>query len=259
MNNQIKVGYDQKTKRLILNSPFHLVDVLRGFPSRRFDPKSKTWRVPLLKSNILHLDKIRHRYDFVFDDSAQDALHRNEELTAKPVYVPFPRHLYNFKKSKTGFQPMEHQDKMLDLSYGLKASAWFAKMGTGKTFAAIHLAMARWLGGEIDAAVIICPSTLRRTWLKEFTKYATAPYDFRIHETSGKWYKEFCEQKRSDTLPVLAVSVEGLGVSKSLYDSVCAFYAQSKRIMTVCDESSRIKNPDAIRTNRVIQLGAVSE
>jgi SNF2 family DNA or RNA helicase len=259
MNNQIKVGYDQKTKRLVLNSPFHLVDVARGFPSRRFDPKSKTWRVPLLKSNVIHFDKIRQRYDFVLDDHACEAIRRHEELMAKPAYVPFPRHLYDFKRSKTGYEPMEHQDKMLDLSYGLKASAWFAKMGTGKTFAAIHLMMARWEGGEIDAAVIICPSTLRRTWLKEFAKYATKPYDFRIHETSGKWYAEFCADNSKDVLRVLAVSVEGLGVSKSLYDSVCAFYAQGKRIMTVCDESSRIKNPDAIRTNRVIQLGAVSE
>lgn len=77
MNNQIKVSYDQKTKRLVLNSPFHLVDVARGFPSRRFDPKSKTWRIPLLKSNVIHFDKIRHRYDFVLDDHAREAIRRH--------------------------------------------------------------------------------------------------------------------------------------------------------------------------------------
>ncbi len=259
MNNQIKITYDQKSKRLVFQSPFHLVDVLRSFPSRRFDPKSKTWRVPLLKSNINHLNEIKNKYDILFDDEAKRAVTNHEALMAKPVYVPFPRHLYDFKKSPTGFTPMEHQDKMLDLSYGLKASAWFAKMGTGKTFAAIHLAMARWRGGEIDALVIICPSTLRRTWLKEFAKYATSLYDFKIHETSGRWYAEFCADRPTDTLQVLAVSVEGLGVSTSLYDSVCAFFANGKRIMIICDESSRIKNPEAIRTKRVIELGAVAQ
>jgi len=259
INNQIITTYDAKTRRLVMNAPFHLADAIRGFPSRRFDPKHKVWKLPLIKGNINHLDRVKGVYEFRFHPDAMDAINNHVKLMEAPKKVPFPAHVYDFSKSKAGFMPMEHQQKMLDLSWGLPASAWFAKMGTGKTFTAIHLAMARWIAGEIDAVVIICPSTLRRTWLKEFGKYATRPYDFHIHDPKSKAYREFCADRPTDRLQVLAVSVEGLGISAALYDSVCGYYANGRRIMTICDESSRIKNPDAKRTERAIQLGAVSK
>lgn len=259
LNNTIKVGFDAKTCRLVMAVPFFLADVARSFPSRRFDARTKTWRMPLNKSNIKHLSDIRHRYAFQMDEAADVAIKDLDRLTAAPKLIPFPRHVYDFTRSKSGFAPMQHQDRMLDLAWGLKSCAWFAKMGTGKTFAAIHLAMARYIAGQIDAVMIICPSTLRRTWEKEFAKYATRKYDFRIHETKAPWMKEFSSGPSIDGLPVLAVSVEGLGISEASYQSVCQFLTGGRRVMTICDESSRIKNPDAKRTKRAIQLGAASE
>lgn len=257
MNNPT-LKFDPKTKRLVMSVPFYLSDIARDFPSRRFEPKTKTWRLPLVKSNVMHLREVRDKFSIQVDPSAQAALDDYERLTAAPKKVPFPYHVYDFTKSQTGWTPMEHQKTMLDLSWGLKASAWFAKMGTGKTFAAIHLAMARWIAGEIDALVIICPSTLRSVWRKELAKFATAPYEFRSHESRAAWYGDYCRDRPRDRLQVLAVSVEGLGVSAGLYDSVCQFYSHGKRIFTICDESSRIKSPDAKRTERTISLGAVS-
>lgn len=257
--NKITIKFDQKTRRLVMTVPFYLADVAREFPSRRFEPKTKTWRLPLVKSNVQHLAEVRRKYDFDITSDAQAAIDDYEKLTAAPKKVPFPQHVYDFTKSQTGFKPMAHQVTMLDTSWGLKASAWFAKMGTGKTFATIHLAFARWVAGEIDAVVIICPSTLRSVWRKEFAKFATGPYEFRSHEQRSTWYDEYCRDTPRDRLQVLAVSVEGLGISTGLYDSVCQFYAHGKRIFTVCDESSRIKNPDAKRTERTIELGRVSD
>jgi len=261
MKNDIDVTFDTKTRRLVFKAPFHMSDVVRGFPSRRFDPKGKVWKVPLVKANINHLREVFHLYPFNVSTEAQAACADHEALMAGPKYVPFPRHIYDFKKSQLKYDPMQHQDKMLDLAYGLKASAWFAKMGTGKTFAAVHLAMARWAAGQIDAVMIICPSTLRRTWLKELAKYATYDYDFRIHETKAPWLKEFYATRAQfgkDALPILAVSVEGLGVSEALYDSACGFLV-SRHVMVICDESSRIKNPEAKRTKRTIDIGAAAE
>lgn len=257
MNNSIEVSFDEKTRRLVMKSGFHLADVMREYPSRRFNPKDKTWRMPLVRANVLHLRDTLRRYDYKIDTGAQEAVRLFDEANAGPKYMPFPRHVYDFTKSHTRFSPMVHQDKMLDLSYGLEASAWFAKMGTGKTFAAVHLAMARWKAGEIDAVMIICPSTLRRTWMKELAKYATCEYDFRIHDTKASWLREFYTAMPKDKLPILAVSVEGLGVSESLFNSAYC-YLSGRRVMTICDESSRIKNPDAKRTKRAIEIGAKS-
>ncbi len=255
MNNQVKVDYDPKTRRLKMTCPFFLADAMRNFPARKFDPKSKTWRMPLTRGNIEHLDKSKHIIDYVITEAANAAIRDYAELTRGPVYQPFPYHLYDFKQSATGFLPMDHQRRMLDKVWALPSAAWFAKMGTGKTFAAVHLACARFKAGLIDSVVIICPSTLRSTWRKELQKYATTEVDYRIHETKASWYKAFCDpnNRRSGVLQILAVSVEGLGVSPALYDSVCGFFI-GRDIMVINDESSRIKNPAAARTKRTIEL-----
>lgn len=253
MKNHIDVTYDGRTKRLILDAPFHLGDAIRGFPSRRFDPKSRKWRVPLVRANLLHLDTIKHRYDFRFDDAAVAAVMDQEALMAKPKLIPFPLS-YDFTRAAVKYSPMGHQSKMLDMAWGLPACAWFAKMGTGKSFTAIHLAFARFQAGQIDAVMILCPSTLRLTWMKELAKYATGEYNFRVHDTKAKWMPDFCRPGKRKELRILAVSVEGLGVSEALYDSACGFLP-GNRVMVINDESSRIKNPDAKRTQRAINIG----
>lgn len=258
LSNTIHVDYDQKSRRLKMAYPFFLADAARNFPSRRFDPKSKTWRMPLVRSNIDHLHSTKHLYMYNFTDEAASAIRNHEVLMAGPIYQPFPYHLYDFTKSKTAYLPMDHQRKMLDKAWNLSAVAWFAKMGTGKTFAAIHLACARFKAGLIDSIVIICPSTLRVTWRKELAKYATVEYDFRIHDTKSKSQQEFYSDHRSGVLQVLAVSVEGLGVSPTLYDSVCGFFPH-RDVMVICDESSRIKNPSAKRTERTIEFRDASK
>jgi SNF2 family DNA or RNA helicase len=252
----IKVGFDKKTLRLVMSTGFSLNDVIRGFPSRRFDPKSKTWRVPLVAANIRHFNETKHLYPYVLDEAAAGAVQDFEFLTAKPVHIPFPRS-YDFSKAKVPYEPKAHQWKMLDHSWNLPRSGWIAKMGTGKTFAAIHLAFQRWRAGQIDAAVIICPSTLRTVWKKELAKFATDEYEYLIHETKSAAYDWFIDSRPKDKLQFLAVSAEGLGVSEKLYQSACKFYLD-RRVMSIADESSRFKNPSAKRTERAITMGAAS-
>lgn len=250
----VKVDYDPKTRRLKMTCPFFLADAMRNFPARKFDPKSKTWRMPLTRGNIEHLTNTKHVIDYAVSEDAKKAIKDYEQLTAGPVYVPFPYHLYDFTSSATGYAPMAHQRRMLDKAWNLESCAWFAKMGTGKTFAAVHLACARFKAGLIDSIVIVCPSTLRATWRKELVKYATVDYDFRIHDTKASWYRDFCRlDQRDGRLQILAVSVEGLGVSAGLFDSVCGFFI-GRNVMVINDESSRIKNPAALRTKRTIEF-----
>jgi SNF2 family DNA or RNA helicase len=250
--NQIKVTFDLKTKKLVMASAFHLADVMREFPSRRFDPKTKTWRMPLVAANVRHFHSVSHKYSFSLSPEALTAIQDHEKLSSGPSYIPFPRHVYSFGN----LSPFQHQDEMLDMAWNLPAVAWFAEMGTGKTFATIHLAFARFKAGLIDRLCIVAPSTLRRTWLKELAKYATSEYDYRIHSTSDRGYAEWCKTSDPGTLKILGVSVEGLGVSQGLYESATMFIRG--RTMTVVDESSRIKNPKALRTERTIQIGAAS-
>lgn len=254
MHSQIKVEYVEKTKKLALTSGFHMADVLREFPSRRFDPKSKRWMLPLVAANIRHFESVRHKYEFVVTEPAAIALNNFEVLNRGPVHVPFPVHAYKFPN----LQPYEHQLGMLNDAWGLNCFAWFAEMGTGKTFTTIHYAIARFLAGEIDQVCIVAPSTLRRTWRKELAKYCHITYDYRIHDPKDSGYERWLATKpENGTLRILGVSVEGLGVSENLWKSATRFLSTG-RTLTVVDESSRIKNHKALRTQRCIEMGAES-
>lgn len=258
----IKVGFDPKGKKLIMGFPFAFNDLARRFPSRRFDPKTKMWKMGLTKGNLAELTLQRINTPYLLDDDAEQALKDFSQLTAPIRYIDFPRFGYDFTKSTTQFVPFKHQWKALDKTWNLKSAMWMMKMGTGKTFGAIHLACARFQLGLIDAVGIVCPSTLRPTWRKEFKKYATSEYDFVIHDSQSRvvedWIRETRHEPTPGVLPVLAISVEGLGVSAKLYDSACGFF-HGRRVMLVIDESSRIKNPDALRTNRTIEFQPVTE
>lgn len=251
----IKVDYDSRTLRLVMTGPFYCSDILRSFPSRRFEPKSKTWRMPLVKQNINHLTELINK-KLIQDvtPKAAQVLLDYDRLTQGPVYQPFPMSYFDGLDKR----PFPHQEDMLNKGWALNGFAVFAEMGTGKTFTTIAMLMARFSRNQIQRAVIICPETLRRTWRKEFAKYARPDtYDIRDHATSDKRLMEWA----TDGVPklkVLLVSVEGLGISAKLYDSVCAFYVGFNRIATIVDESSRIKNPQAVRTKRAIELGALS-
>jgi SNF2 family DNA or RNA helicase len=249
MSNAIKVTYDQKTKRLVMSSGFHMADVMREYPSRRFNPKDKTWRMPIVKANLTHFLETRHKYDYELDPLAIGAMMEHESLMAGPTYKLFPEvHLGVMNKT-----PMDHQWNMLNKGWNLNAYALFAAMGTGKTYTTIATALVRWKLGQIDRLAIICPATLRRTWEKEFKKHSSKDFvDFRYHDTADKSMPGWAMAPNKQ-LKVLAISVEGLGISEKMYDAACAFFTGPKT-MVVCDESSRIKNPDAKRTERSIAL-----
>lgn len=246
----IRVTYNPKNRRLGMAVSFLMSDIVRSFPNRRFVPKTKTWEVPLVKANVNHFESIKHKYAWEFDQGAEEALANFQQLTAGPVYKPFPAELIPELMQKP---PMDHQWAVLDRGWNLPGLAIFAAMGTGKTYCTIATALARWKLGQIDRLAIICPATLQRTWRKEFKKWAKGDiFDIRAHSTSDRGMAAWA-QGRSDKLKILTISVEGLGISEKMFDAACAFFIGG-RTMISCDESSRIKNPDAKRTERAIAL-----
>ena len=257
ISNTIEVDYDPKNKRLLFKGAFYLLDVFRSFPSRRFDPKAKVWRVPLVKQNLVHFENtVKNRYNVSISEQALAAIKDLESLTAKPVYLPYPVQYAERMK----LPPLEHQWSMLDRGWNLRAYALFAAMGTGKTYTTIATAMGRFWDDQIDSLTIISPQTLHNTWRKEFAKYAPAG-SYAIHQVvSGR--ADLIDDHfdlHHGKLRVYLVSVEGLGISEKYYDTVCGVTLRGRSRMVVCDESSRIKNPDAKRTERTIKIASACQ
>lgn len=249
----IEVDFDTKKQRLVMKGPMWLVDVLRSFPSRRFEPKSKAWMMPLTKQNVSHLQELQGVAVRV-SDAAQAAIADLERLTAPPVYTPLPGKWWETQK----FGPLPHQGPMINRGWSLKGYALFAAMGTGKTFATVNTAMARHAYCGLRTLFVICPATLQRTWEKEFSKWAD-PDKFTVRRlrTGDKGMLAWLQEDRH-RLHVVLVSVEGLGISDKFYDTLCGTISAAKfngPMMGVVDESSRIKNPSAVRTKRVIEVG----
>jgi SNF2 family DNA or RNA helicase len=252
IDNIIKVDYDADKRRLVMLGGFHLLDVFRSFPSRRFDPKTKAWRMPLVKQNLNHFNAIRDRYQWKLTPEAIGAMMDFDRITAAPVYSPVPRLAFH----GSPYQPMEHQWDMMDKGWDLNGYALFAAMGTGKTFVGVNLARMRFEGRRINRLIVICPQTLRTTWRREFEKYAPGLADCYFHGGNNHAaYKYWCDDiSQTKQLKVLLVSVEGLGISERLADSVFSFFQPDSQVMVICDESSRIKNPSAKRTERTINI-----
>lgn len=134
---------------------------------------------------------------------------------------------------------------MIELNYGLynhqreafeklrkfKVGALFMDMGTGKTRTALELIKDKVNAGKVDKVIWACPC-LAKTNIKN----------------------ELYKQVKSGHEHFMIVGIESLSSSVRL-NSYLYYYVQDHRCLIVCDESSKIKNFDAKRSQNLIRLG----
>lgn len=109
----------------------------------------------------------------------------------------------------------------------LKVGALFCSMGTGKTKMALDLIVSKL--HKIDYALWICPCSLKA----------------EIESERQKWYPQ---------LVLDVVGCESIGSSDRIYLELIK-KIDGKRTFIVVDESLKIKNRHAKRTERIIKLG----
>ena len=124
----------------------------------------------------------------------------------------------------------EHQQAAFDKLSKLRAGALFMPMGTGKTKVALDLVTAQ--QDNFDVVIWIAPASLLRekSYLSEISKWG-------------------CYL----TKPIVFYSIEGVASSDRKYLEMRTL-AESKRSFCVVDESITIKNTDAGRTKRLLNM-----
>lgn len=127
--------------------------------------------------------------------------------------------------------------------------ALFHVMGAGKTLSTIALANLRREAGLIDSVLIVCPTSIKGVWSKEYDRYSALKAQVQVLEAGGKLEKW-------TGFPVLVVGTEALSQGGA-YDKAMEFLS-GRRCMTVVDESSNIKNHSANRTERCFSIGEQS-
>lgn len=126
---------------------------------------------------------------------------------------------------------MNNQEKAFEKLSKLKVGAIFSETGTGKTKVALDLMASK--VHKVDYFLWICPFSIKH----------------EIEAEKEKWHPE---------LEFDVVGVESLGQSDRIYLQTMK-KMENKKCFIVVDESLKIKNIEAKRTQRVLKLGQMAE
>jgi SNF2 family DNA or RNA helicase len=161
---------------------------------------------------------------------------------------------YKFKT-----KPFAHQLKALEISWDKKVFAYFMEMGTGKSKVLIDNMSMLYDKGHINGALIIAPKGVYKNW---FDSEIPTHMPTHIEKTMVLWESSAgkSKEKELDTLfkssfdlHILIMNVEALSTKKGKQFAE-KFLSCHKTLMAI-DESTTIKNPGAIRTKTIIDLG----
>ena len=165
--------------------------------------------------------------------------------------------MIKYYKFKT--KPYKHQIESLERSFDKKNFAYFMEMGTGKSKVLIDNIAMLYDKGYIDGALIVAPKGVYKNWLtsevpthlpdhiqKEVVLWNTSTSEKNIKELSKVFKPEI-------KLHILLMNVEAFSTKRGL-EFAYKFVNSHKTLMAV-DESTTIKNPKAIRTKSIVQVG----
>lgn len=201
----------------------------------RFQPSTKKWRA---KATKLTASAVRSNFREDEIDPAILAL-----LGPDAVVPPLGCAPAAMVRVVT---PTARQAEGVEKAWPHQGYAFFWVMGAGKTLSTIILANLRRAHSLIDQVLVICPTSIKGVWSKEYERYSAMEQHVHILESGGK-------DPKYDGFPIMVVGVEALsqgGAFQKAMDFVIA-----GRTMVVIDESSTIKNHDAGRTERCWEIG----
>lgn len=244
----VKIDYDDKKGRFLISSPPWDADRARAIPNRRWNKAHRVWYAPALRANAKYILEVYKR-DAEFSPEALLAL--NTAVLPKKIdrKDAFPG-WYNFKTD-----PFDHQRKALEATYPVNHSALFMEMGTGKTKVGIDSYTARAMQGNINAVTVVCPVCVRDNWMDEIDVHCPIEHSSMVLDT--KKIKQVQEWMLDDDgFKWLIVGVESLAQGRA-HEYADKFMLTHTAGMIV-DESSRIKNFKATRSEKCVSLGLKS-
>jgi len=125
--------------------------------------------------------------------------------------------------------------------------------GTGKTKATIDALCEQVRAGDVEALLVACPLSVRRTWLDQLAEHMTLDYTPLLLDTRKQAaYRDWLEQPH--TLPVLIVGVESFASGRAA-ELAELFVRRPAKTAMIVDEAHLIKNHSTNRTRACWELG----
>lgn len=163
-------------------------------------------------------------------------------------------------------QGMAHQLEYLRRSAGREYYALFMEQGTGKTWSILADAERLYAEGKIDALLVLAPNGVHTNWiLREIPTHLDAEVIGRAWR-SGAGKREMARieevlkpRERNGIVPlrVLAMNIDAI-ITKKAFDFAVKFL-NATRAMIAIDESTRIKNPNSVRSEKARTLRQLAE
>jgi SNF2 family DNA or RNA helicase len=161
---------------------------------------------------------------------------------------------------KPSRKPWKHQAEALRRLEGRTAFALLMAMRTGKSKVAIDDYGRLELAGETDDILIIAPAGVYKTWIKELKDHASADLISRLHihawsakDTGKNAMRLFSQFMGDKSQPrALLVNIEAISAVKRARELVIDFL-KSRRVYTIVDESTTIKNHSSQRSKFVVE------
>lgn len=163
-------------------------------------------------------------------------------------------------------KPMEHQKIGLIRSEGKRNFAFLMEQGTGKTWTTLADAERCFIGNKIDALAVIAPNGVHTNWVRReiptHLEVESVSYAWRGNPTSKKAQAElgrlYLRHYAPGTAPLRVFSINIDAVMTKAGEAALTEFLTCYRTMLVVDESTRIKNPKAKRTKKVVELGKLA-
>lgn len=156
---------------------------------------------------------------------------------------------------------MSQQLEALRLMAGREYFALFMEQGTGKTWTLLADAERLYAAGHIDALLVIAPNGVHTNWVRrEIPEHLDCEHIAKVWRSGlGKRALKKIEailtpREPGEIVPlrILAMHIDSMNTRDGF--EFALRFLRATRAAVVVDESGRIKNLDALRTRRVIQL-----
>jgi SNF2 family DNA or RNA helicase len=210
---------------------------IKEIAGRRYDAESKAWFVPHTESTVALLQLLGAE----FDEEIKVALKRTQGACEQKPTRRMPIRAAPYKHQIAAF------NFALEIFGKGRGVALLAEMGTGKTLITIAVAGALFEGGKIKRLLVVCPKSIVGVWEAEVQRFAD--FEYSLASLAGD------SGKKADTLRHMN---GGLQIAVVNYESAWRLeneITKWKPDFIVCDESSKIKNPQAKQARALHNLG----
>lgn len=234
--------------------PFSVNNLIRVLPNRRWSKPKGCWVAPILRRNVEAIEKLASvpGVNIIYTKEARERIQEVKNNTNTIINRErFPM-WYKFKGT-----PLPHQLEALDVTYSLDTTGYLMDMGTGKSYVLINRATCAFMGGRINAVVIMCPASVKGVWVAQYENHCPIEYNMLVFDTNTtpKTLAAFLTAP-TDKMKILVAAVEGLQVQLQggkLYVYLKQFLLHHNAEFVI-DESDMIKGHDSNRAENCVKL-----